>query len=472
MKTWFVLAPLVLFVTPSVQVVPDDWGLIVNEPAAFPGYTLFAPLNHNSTYLIDMQGEIVHKWDHEDQVGNSVYLLPDGRLLRPMHVRDNEIFGAPPFGGGRLQIIAWDGTVEWDYSLSSDHRYQHHDIVPMPNGNVLALAWEHKTRDEATAAGRDPDLLNGDKLFPESIVEIRPSGPTTGEVIWEWSLWDHLIQDVDVSKANYGVVSDHPELLDINFINGRGSDWNHSNGIDYNPELDQIIVSMRSMNEFYVLDHSTTTEEAARHQGGRHGKGGDFLYRWGNPQGYLRGRERDRTLYGQHNAHWIDPGLPGGGDILVFNNGANRPNGDWSSVDQVRPPMNESGRYRLEDGKPYGPADLAWTYAADPREAFYSSFISGSQRLPNGNTLICAGSTSRFFEVTPEGEVVWEYRSAFARPDAPEGAGGLLPPGAPQPDLGDRSMGGVGVFRAIRYAPDYSGFDGKGLPPAIGISGR
>ena len=456
-------APLLFFALLAPAQDKPEWGLIANKPAAFQGYTLFAPLNHKSTYLINMEGEIVHQWDHEEQVSNSVYLLEDGRLLRPMHVRDNEVFGAPPFGGGRLQIIGWDGKVEWDYRLSDGNRYQHHDVVPLPNGNVLALAWELKSRDEALAAGRRPDLLDGDKLFPESVLEIRPTGPTTGEIVWQWSLWDHLVQDFDPQKANYGVVADHPELLDINFINGKGSDWNHSNGIDYNPELDQIIINMRSMNEFYVIDHSTTAEQARGHAGGKQGKGGDFLYRWGNPQGYYRGRERDRMLYFQHNAHWIRPGLSGAGDILVFSNGDGRPGGNSSSVDQLRPPVTAEGGYRLEAGKAYGPKELVWSYAADPKASFYSSFISGSQRLPNGNTLNCSGAQSRLFEVTPEGEIVWEYRSAFARPDAPVSMGGSLAEGQPKPAPNAPAMRGVGVFRATRYAPAYPGLRGKSL---------
>lgn len=459
------LTPLLLIALSAPAQEKPEWGLIANQPEAFEGYTLFAPLNHKSTYLIDMAGEIVHRWEHEDQVGNSVYLLPDGRLLRPMHVRDNEVFGAPPFGGGRLQIINWDGEVEWDYRISDGTRYQHHDVRPMPNGNVLALVWEFKSREEALAAGRNPDLLDGDKLFPESILEIKPTGATSGDIVWEWRLWDHLVQDFDAAKANHGVVAEHPELLDINFINGKGSDWNHSNGIDYNPELDQIIINMRSMNEFYVIDHSTTTAEARGHAGGKQGKGGDFLYRWGNPQGYLRGRERDRTLYVQHNAHWIPPGLSGAGDILVFNNGDGRPGGNSSSVDQLHPPVTAGGGYRLEAGKVYGPNELVWTYSATPKEDFYSRFISGSQRLPNGNTLICSGAQSRFFEVTPEGEIVWEYRSALGRPDAPESLGGSLPPGQPKPALNAPAMRGVGVFRATRYAPDYAGLQGKELRP-------
>lgn len=449
-----------LAVTVSAQQKPE-WGLLTNQARAFEGYTLFP--SGETTYLINMEGEVVHRWEHEDKAGNSVYLLEDGRLLRPMHVPDNEVFGAPPYGGGRLQLISWDGDVEWDYRLSTSRRYQHHDITPIPNGNVLALAWEYKSRAEALAAGRDPELLEGGKLFPESLVEIKPTGPSSGEVVWEWSLWDHVVQEFDPEKANYGIVADHPELLDINRVLGKGSDWNHANGIDYNPELDQIIINMRSMSEFMVIDHSTTTEEARGHAGGKQGKGGDFLYRWGNSQAYERGGEEQRTLYVPHNPNWIRPGLSGAGDILVFNNGRDRPDGNWSSVDQLRPVMTPAGGYHLVTGKPYGPTDLTWTYAADPKEEFYSHFISGSQRLPNGNTLICSGAKSRFFEVTLTGDIVWEYRAAFNRPDAPKSLGGLLPEGETAPASDDPVMRGVGVFRATRYPPDYPGLAGKGL---------
>lgn len=92
-----------------------------------------------------------------------------------------------------------------------------------------------------------------------------------------------------------------------------------------------------------------------------------------------------------------------------------------------------------------------------------SYFISGAQRLSNGNTLICSGANSRLFEVTPTGKIVWEYRTGIARPDAPVTAGGMRKPGDPEPDAA--AMRGVGVFRATRYPPDYPGLKGKSLKP-------
>ena len=439
------------------------WGLIKNDPGALQGYTLFGPQRHDAVYLIDMQGRVVHKWETGERAGNSAYLLEDGRLMRATHTPGNEIFGAPPFGGGRIQVFGWDGKLEWNYRISDVQRYQHHDIEPLPNGNVLALVWEHKSREETIAAGRNPDLLEGDKLFPESIIEIKPNGPESGDIVWVWRLWDHLVQDFDPTKSNYGVVADHPERLDINSVLNKGSDWNHANSIAYSPELDQIIINMRSMSEFYVIDHSTTTDEAATNRGGKQGKGGDFLYRWGNPRVYGRGGEGARTLFVQHHPAWIPKGLPGAGDILVFNNGQGRPDGDYSTVDQIHPPVDTDGSYRLEPGKAFEPAKAVWTYVANPKSDFYSYFISGAQRLSNGNTLICSGANSRIFEVTPAGKIVWEYRSAVARPDAPDSAGGLRKPGDPEPDAA--AMRGVGVFRATKYEPNYPGLNGKPLKP-------
>jgi hypothetical protein len=459
-----VLSVLLLAVAaPAFSETSDKWGLLQNEPGAFEGYTLFAPLKQPTVYLIDIEGRVVHRWDNGLRPGNSVYLLPDGRLLRATHVDDNPVFGKPDFGGGRIQILNWEGAVEWDYKISTETRYQHHDITPMPNGNVLALVWEYRSAEEAIAAGRIPENIADGKLFPDTVLEVKPTGATSGEIVWEWKLWDHLVQDHDKSKDNYGLVADHPELLDINCVARAAPDWNHGNGIAYNVQLDQIIIDFRAMNEFYVIDHSTTTAEAAGHSGGRQGKGGDFLYRWGNAAMYGRGDETDRTLFLQHHPHWIPAGLAGAGNILLFNNGTGRPDENYSSVEEIIPPTSASGGYRIETGKPFGPRKPVWSYQSDPTSNFYSHFISGSQRLPNGNTLICSGAWSRFFEVTPEGEIVWEYRSAYGRPDAPKSQGGTLEAAA-APPVG-RALRGIGVFRALRYAPDYPGLAGKQLTP-------
>ena len=130
------------------------------------------------------------------------------------------------------------------------------------------------------------------------------------KIIWEWNLWDHLVQDFDSTKNNFGIIENHPELLNINYYNGNGKkDWMHCNSIDYNESLQQIVIGSRSMSEFYIIDHSTTTTQASSSSGGIYGRGGDFLYRWGNPQVYNKGNSSNRRLFGQHDVQWIEDGL-------------------------------------------------------------------------------------------------------------------------------------------------------------------
>jgi hypothetical protein len=293
---------------------------------------------------------------------------------------------------------------------------------------------EIKTYCEAINAGRDPTHLLGDTLIPDYLVEIEPRGHTNGTIVWEWHLWDHLIQDYDKTKENYGVVVDHPELLNINY-GVTDADWIHSNSVAYNEQFDQILISLRNINEIWIIDHSTTTTEAAGHTGGNSGKGGDILYRWGNPQTYNPQSANNQQLFRQHDAQWIKPGYPGEGHILVFNNGVGR---GYSSVDEIIPPVNSTGQYYLQHGSTYGPENPTWNYTATPPTSFYADFISGAQRLPDGNTLICDGPAGRFFEVTPEGTTVWQYINSYPDPSNNRVFKiQYIPPQEPQPQIPD-----------------------------------
>ncbi len=422
-------------------------GLFLNDTAAYDGYTLFAP-NDGNTYLINNDGQAVHTWDSSGWNGVTPYLLDDGSIIQ-----------VTAFPNEGIQRRAWDGTVLWSYRIAGAH----HDIEVLPNGNILMIVNEFKTAAEATQAGRDPASLNPARSFPlmiEKIIEVEPVGASGGNIVWEWNVWDHLIQDFDASKDNFGSVADHPELVDVNFGDPpffafNDADWLHANGIDYNPEFDQIMVSVRQFNEFWVIDHSTSTETAASHSGGNSGKGGDLLYRWGDPQAYDAGDESDKMLFAQHDAQWIVPGLPGAGNILVFNNGVRRPSGKYSSVDELVPPVDAFGDYSLSPGEAYGPADLAWSYSS-PSD-FYSSILSGASRLPNGNTLIDAGVQGTFFEVTVEGETVWKYVN-------PVTAAGPLRQGEPPP-VAIAPPNPNAVFRIYRYPLDYPAFEGRDLTP-------
>jgi hypothetical protein len=186
--------------------------------------------------------------------------------------------------------------------------------------------------------------------------------------------------------------------------------------------------------------------------------GGDILYRWGNPQVYDRGEPADQQLFLQHDTQWIETGLPGEGHILAFNNGNGRPGGDFSSVDEIVPPL-DGYIYSLgiDPWAEYAPASPLWSYSADPPSDFYSSFISSAQRLPNGNTLINSGSNGTFFEVTSAGQMVWKYVNPVV-PAGPLAQGDSIP-NPSGPGLDNK------VFKIRRYAPDYPGLVGRDLTP-------
>ena len=378
--------------------------LATSVPAlAQDGLTLFQPFSGTTTYLVDGAGMVVNSWPGTATPGLSVYMLPDGDMLRT-----RDLTGGGGGSGGGLQRLSYDGQVEWTFSFFNATLTPHHDVEVLPNGNVLMVVWEEVGGAEAIAQGRNPANV-GTTFTPDAVYEIEPAGSDMGTVVWEWHAWDHLVQDFDSSKPNFGVVADHPELIDLNY--GPTGDWLHVNGIDYHPAFDQIAISVPNFDEIWVIDHSTTSEEAAGHSGGNSGRGGDLLYRWGNPRAYDRGTVADQVFYFLHDVQWIEPGRPGAGNLIVFNNGNNRPTGNWSSADEWTPPVDASGNYTLNGGAAYGPAGLAWTYS-NPG-SFYSQIMGGAERLENGNTLICESTSGRLFEVTDAGAIVWSYINPF-----------------------------------------------------------
>jgi len=428
-------------------------GLIGCQTGAFAGYTLLAPTMTTNVYLLDMFGYVVHEWPGQTLPGQVVYFLENGQLLRTGNSLDTSFAGGGI--GGIVMLQEWAGAVTWNFTWSTSEYCAHHDVKMLPNGNILMIVWEKKTPDEAIAAGRNPAAITQGSLWPDSILEVKPVGARDGQIVWQWNSWDHLIQDYDASKANYGVVADHPELLDLNFSAAGPADFMHTNSVDYNAELDQILIGVHGFSEVWALDHSTTAAEAAGHAGGKRGRGGDILYRWGNPQAYRAGAAADEKFYGQHDASWIPNGLPGAHHILASNNGYLRPTGKTSTLDEFVPAVNAAGDYPAPNPA-YAPADIWWTYEAKNPTDMYSVTMSGAQRLPNGNTLICVGVVGAFIEVTPAGKIVWKYVN-------PAIEGGLMKQGqtAPPGPGGNINM----VFRAYRYAPDYPGLAGRDLTP-------
>ncbi|MEM7144296.1 MAG: aryl-sulfate sulfotransferase [Verrucomicrobiota bacterium] len=442
-------------------------GLLYSNDRHQKGYTLVAPMQSRRTFLVDSKGKVVHSWDSAYRAGRSAYLLEDGSILRGGVVRPPKHFEAAGGAGGRIQRVNWYNEIDWDFWYAGTNFMAHHDIEPMPNGNVLVLVWDYKTREDAIAAGRDPDELHEKGLWVDGIVELRPVGEEGADIVWKWSAWDHLVQDFDKDKGNAGDVGAHPGLIDFNYNEREDQDWIHLNSIDYNEKLDQIVVSAHGFNELWVIDHSTTTAEAATHEGGRCGRGGDLLYRWGNPRAYRAGTKADQQLFRQHDVRWIEKDHPGAGNLLIFNNGWLRPLIEYSSIEEIVPPLQEDGTYARGDGA-YGPASPIWQYIAPEKEVFYAQRISGAQRLPNGNTLICSGPRGILFEVDENGEQTWQYQMPFGRQ-----RGAPLPPGGtpegPRPVIRATGMSDqpgatdvipftpFAVFKAERYGLDYPG---------------
>jgi hypothetical protein len=409
-------------------------GVTLTGTGMYEGYTLVAPSESTTTYLVDLDGEVVHKWETDFKPGLQVELLESGELLRPGKTRRKSPFREGNGWGGVVELLDWDGEVTWRYRYVDDQVMQHHDVEALPNGNVLLLAWELVDEEEALAAGRDPELLRDGVLWPEHIVEVDPS---TDEIVWEWHAWNHLVQDFDPEKPNYGDPAADPGRIDLNYVtDGGAADWMHANSVDYNPELDQIAISVRSFHEIWIIDHAPSTEEAR-------GPTGDLLFRWGNPATYGKGGVAPRMSFGQHDAEWVAPGLDGAGRISVFNNGTlYRP---YSTVDEIVPVMDGRG-YVLEENGVFAAAvaRVVWPFEPDPE--FFAHHTSGAQRLPNGNTLIADGPHGVIFEVTPDGEKIWEYVNPY------------FDRGTERIELNeDVVFKKRRIFRAERYPPDYPG---------------
>jgi len=292
---------------------------------------------------------------------------------------------------------------------------QHHDIEMLPNGNILLISYDRKSQEEVLELGKIAH--NGD-FWSETIFEIEPIGSNEYNIVWEWSLFNHLIQEENAELENFAIISENPEKLDINYMaqNDEGPlppqfynpDFLHLNAIDYNSELDLIVFSSRKSNEIYIIDHSTTVDEAATSSGGNYNKGGGFLYRWGNPMVYGRGTMDDQKLFAPHAVNWIDGSLD---HLLIFNNGYLRPVEDnmdipYSSIEEIVTPLEENSGYVISENDPYGPDEYFWYYS-DYQSI--SSIQSGVFRLENGNTLITYTTLSKIIEVSNDLDIVWEY---------------------------------------------------------------
>lgn len=442
---WVFLTPFTINVLAQERTV----GLLYYDPDVTNGYTLITSHHTTTTYLINNCGNVVHTWESDFFYGNSVDLLENGLLLRSTKANSEDLLAGG--AGGRVELLDWDGNIVWEFDYATETYRHHHDAVYLPNGNILILAWDARSKEEALQSGLNPEYLGNIKedIWGEHVIEVKPIGQNNYEIVWEWYLWDHLIQDFDVTKDNYGVVEDHPEKVDLNYnVDPGNPDWIHANALAYNAELDQIIVNSRNFSEFWIIDHSTTIEEARGSSGGNTNKGGDILYRYGNPEVYRRGDETNRRLYSQHNTHWLSRD-----ELMIFNNGQGRSE-DFSEVFIMKTPINEDGTYFLEEGGIYGPENAYLTYSSQDIDGFvYSPFISSVERLDNGNFLICSGPSGMISEINSGGETLWTYVS-------PLSSDGIVAQG--RDILNTNGISNL-MYRARKYPIDYPVFADKDL---------
>ncbi len=406
----------------SFSLLGQSGGLQYTSEEAMDGYTMFETFS--STYLVDNCGRVVNEWLVSDTHLHTK-LTRDGNL---MYIRNGVIY-----------VKNWDDELIEFVSVDSDENLTLvYEVIELPNQNFLAVARQYFDEDDFEAIGYE--FQAGESaFFMDAVVEI---DRFTSEIVWKWSIADHVIQERDSSAANYGSIEDNPQLLNMDAI--ATFDWTFEesfmiNGMDYNPELDHIVLSVRKMSEVVIIDHSTTTEQAAGSTGGSSGKGGDILYRWGNQQNYGRGIEANRELYFQHNPNWIHHGEHSG-KIILFNNGLSR-QPEISEGIIIDPPYDPQTRtYHLEDGEAYlpdGPTKIYSHSTASGLSDMYSGYTSGAKVLSNGNILITEGDDARLHELTPDGQLAWQY---------------------------DIPVFGY-IFRGEKYAADYPGLEGKDLTP-------
>ena len=337
-----------------------------NTDKSTRGYTLFTPLGLYNTYLIDMDGKVVHQWDLPNDVGNHAYLLENGNLL--VAIRTEEEDPHLPAKGGHLIEFDWDGNIVWEHI---DHM-QHHDFRRKSNGNTLYAAWTKQT--DPTVIKSIPGGIKGTEhegaIYTDVIREIDP----TGKIVWEWD----VLKDMDMDQFP----------LDPTVFR---REYAHANTIATCPNGD-VIINWRFNNTMAMIDHQSKK------------------IKW----------SLNDIEYGQHH----DVQMLENGNILFFANGADvhiHGPETGSQVVEIDPSNNKE----------------VWNYCGSPRRSFVSWFISGCQRLPTGNTLICEGLWGRLFEVTPEKEIVWEYVSPFfVEYDHPAYTGTNI------------------IFRCYRYASD------------------
>jgi hypothetical protein len=415
--------------------------MVFATSSTFDGYTFV--FSGSTATLYDMDKQIVHQWTNlASNAACCADLLRDSSILWQSSAKNTGWQNGGALQGGRFQIIKWDNTVAWDYTYASVDYMPHHDMEP--------VYYTNDPREKPNI------LVISYTVWGDKITELKPTGLNTAEVVWEWCGSDHT--------CDSGKGTDKPEVLDKAkggagmgggfgksatggiFPGNRTFDRMHTNNVSFNRTLNQLVLSVKGYNEIMVIDHSTTTAQAKGTTGGRWGKGGNILYRWGMPSNY--GMSDAQQLRGQHCGSWIPDTMlgsglpiPGAFNMVCVDNMNKR-------VVEIIPAGTSNGVYPRTAGTAYAPGSTLWTYAVSDMQGNEGTV----QRLPNGNTLICTGGTGmggiggkgcRVFEITSGSspQIVWELK------DIPQSSEGVRYPYG--------YLGGK-VGSAVDARPDYS----------------
>lgn len=234
------------------------------------------------------------------------------RGMRPAGV-EAEIRTTPPHTA--IQELDWDGRLVWEFVDRRPGPIYHHSIKRIWNKKLQDWTMMFASQTGASVVDRKGNA------GPDGVIEV----DMRGNVVWQWWSLDHVVQDQNPELPNYGVIKDHPEKFDLNWGGAVAGPLIHINALDYNQTLDHVVVSNSRMSEFYVIDHGGTfvpgNVEASKALSA--GRGGDILFRWGNPSVYdagkgpsyeakgIRRSEGDQRLHSSSDIQWIAEGLPG-----------------------------------------------------------------------------------------------------------------------------------------------------------------
>jgi hypothetical protein len=404
----FIVVSFISNIVSSGNILSQDQETIIplsiHKKGCCEGYTLLNNL-YFGTVLIDMDGKIIHRWHLDPQPAK---MLPGGSIIMG---RGYRICGFSSCEFIKLVEIDWSDNITWSYNGWEDkNARQHHDFEregnPVgyyapgqdfePLGKTLILA-HHNTIN--TSISRRP-------LLDDVIYEIDYNGSLTG---FEWHASDHYDQMGFDNNTKHGIyvspgIFGDGDWLHINSMSTLGENiWYSTDPINYsyfNPE--NIIVCSRKTNFIAVISKQT----------------GDIVWRIGPDYSNESGQKLGQ-LIGSHNAHMIPKGLPGEGNILVFDNGGTSGYSYFGTPNHFRlwTRVIEFNPTTFDIVWQYSNIKLSWLYPrTGENHRFFSYYVSSAQRLPNGNTLITEGANARVFEVTNKSEIVWEYITSFRFP--------------------------------------------------------